>query len=114
MDSFTAALDSVDKRLKRQIYGLEEAGIITLKTTERAAGEGRDGGPGAPAATAITDRNHVEPDGVGKIGPLDVGWLNANSSTVERDKEIELWTRLKEHLETVATENGPNADQMQE
>jgi hypothetical protein len=35
MDTFLTTLHSVDVRLKRQIMGLEEAGIISLKSADR-------------------------------------------------------------------------------
>ncbi len=87
MDAFLKTLHSIDVRLKRQILGLEEAGIVSLK-------EGKGGG-GAPSAS-------LEPNGVGNIGGLDVGWLNSRSSKVERTMEAELWTKAREHLQAVA------------
>ncbi|KAJ9142612.1 hypothetical protein NKR23_g6984 [Pleurostoma richardsiae] len=85
VDAFLATLHSVDVRLKRQIMGLEEAGIVTLKD--------------AKAASAATG---IEPDGVGNIGGLDVGWLNSRGNKVERDMEAELWTKARAHLEGLA------------
>lgn len=104
MNAFMSTLHSVDVRLKRQIWGLEEAGIITLKS----AREGADGsssnaaGSGGASAANTAIKTNLEPDGVGKIGGLDVGWLNARSSKVERDMEAELWTGMRKHLESVA------------
>ncbi len=114
MDSVIVMLHSVDTRLKRQIYGLEEAGIITLPTAAQRAEEGGGGTTGAPGGVTGADavKASLKPDGVGKIGNLDVGILNANSSTVERDMESELWTRLREHLER-ATQDGTEGDPME-
>lgn len=94
MYDFIAAVDSVDKRLKRQLYGLEEAGIIKLR--------GPAGAPGGMGADPVSS---LEPDGAGKIGELDVGQLNAGSSTVERDMERELWETATGHLLRVVGRN---------
>ncbi len=85
MDAFLATLHSVDVRLKRQILGLEEGGIISLKDSKLG------GGGGSTAS--------LEPNGVGEIGKLDVGWLNSRSSAVDRLMEATLWTRAREFLE---------------
>lgn len=104
MSAFMATLHSVDVRLKRQIWGLEEAGIITLKgARDGADGSAAAAGPAAGAhASSLAAKTNLEPDGVGKVGGLDVGWLNARSSKVERDMEAELWTGMRKHLESVA------------
>ncbi|KAK3399075.1 mediator complex protein-domain-containing protein [Sordaria brevicollis] len=43
--TFLSTLDRVDKQLRRQIYAMEEAGIINLRSSSNAAasGEGEDG-----------------------------------------------------------------------
>jgi hypothetical protein len=79
MDKFLSTLHSVDVRIKRQIMGLEEAGVVSLKDSKGATS--------------------LEPNGVGQIGDLDVGWLNSRSDKVERDMEIELWRTAREQLE---------------
>lgn len=82
MDGFLTTLHSVDVRLKRQIWALEEDGIISLKEA-KATG------------------SSLEPNGVGDIGKLDVGYLNSRSSKVDRDMESELWQRLRTSLENM-------------
>ncbi|CAK7207764.1 hypothetical protein SEUCBS139899_010577 [Sporothrix eucalyptigena] len=82
MDSFLTTLHSVDVRLKRQIWGLEEAGIISLKESK---------------ASGVS----LEPNGVGDIGNLDVGWLNSRSNKVDRDMEAELWSSMKATMESL-------------
>jgi hypothetical protein len=114
MNAFITTLHSVDVRLKRQIWALEEAGIISLKSTREPAAEGsgaaENGGTGqAAAATAAGGddaggaalKTGLGPDGVGKVGGLDVGWLNARSSKVERDMEAELWTEIREYFDGI-------------
>ena len=102
MNAFISTLHSVDVRLKRQIWGLEEAGVITLK----GGGEGEAKGSGKEETSGI--KTNLEPDGVGKMGGLDVGWLNARSSKVERDMEAELWTGTRRLLK--GEQNGREGD----
>lgn len=114
MNKFLSTLHSVDARLKRQILGLDEAGIISLPRNKDAAAatakenkakDGEDGGGGGLQAAA-TPRPALEPDGVGKVGDLDVGWLNSRSNQVEREMEAELWTKARSHLETLSAVAG--------
>lgn len=100
MNAFIATLHSVDVRLKRQIWGLEEAGVITLKGSREEKDENGTAGTAGGRSEAGA-KTKLKPDGVGKIGGLDVGWLNARSSKVERDMEAELWTGMRKHLEGI-------------
>ncbi|KAF7545759.1 hypothetical protein G7046_g9484 [Stylonectria norvegica] len=84
-DSFVKTLHSIDVRMKRQIFALEEAGIVNLSTPLR-----QDRQAQAKAS--------LKPSGVGTIGKLDVGWLNSRGSRVERDMEGELWSKAKDLL----------------
>lgn len=95
MDKFLSILHSVDVRLKRQIWGLEEAGILKDKPKEDAT----SGGP----------KPVLEPNGLGMLGSLDVGWLNSRSNQVEREMEAELWTGARTHLETVVGSSGADS-----
>ena len=96
-DSFLTTLHSVDVRMKRQILALEEAGILNLSNAPR-----QDPSSGARAS--------LQPNGVGTVGNLDVGWLNSRSTRVERDMEAELWREAKRFLETEqdSNENAPS------
>lgn len=96
MEKFLNTLRSVDVRLKRQIFGLEEAGILTL---DKAKPKDEEGGA----------RPSLEPNGLGMVGNLDVGWLNSRSNQVEREMEAELWTKAREHLASLAGGSGPGA-----
>ncbi|KAF5496483.1 hypothetical protein CGCF413_v008844 [Colletotrichum fructicola] len=85
MDSLLSTLHTVDVHMKRQIMGLEEAGIIKLRndaSKERQVVMNED--------AKIVARPSLEPNGVGTIGNLDVGWLNSRNNKVERDMEAEL------------------------
>lgn len=114
MNAFMSALHSVDVRLKRQIWGLEEAGIVTLRGADRReqVAEGGGAGPagpgGGPAGAGGVGggaggpgKGSLEPNGVGNMGVLDVGWLNARSNKVERVMESELWAGARQHLEGI-------------
>lgn len=112
MNSFMKTLHSVDVRLKRQIWALEEAGIITIKGADRReqgaeaaalAGSGGAAGPGAaaPGGVGSSTKGSLEPNGIGQMGTLDVGWLNSRSNKVERVMESELWTGARQHLEGI-------------
>ncbi|KAK4211016.1 mediator complex, subunit Med11 [Rhypophila decipiens] len=131
---FIETLDRIDKLLKRQIFALEEAGIITLRGSSDRAAATADGSMSNDSANqsfnqsfnsagtssqqdgAIGSRTKgpvasLDPDGMGRYGKLDTGVLNIASNTVERDMESELWKRAKEHLTKVAANQG---DRMQE
>ncbi|KAK2039400.1 mediator complex protein [Colletotrichum somersetense] len=114
MDALLSTLHAVDVHMKRQIMGLEEAGIIKLRAGGGGgAGGGGPGDGGAPGdkTTAggrqvvmnedakIVARASLEPNGVGTIGNLDVGWLNSRNNKVERDMEAELWAKMRDFLE---------------
>lgn len=96
MNKFLSTLHSVDARLKRQILGLDEAGIISLPSNKDAAKDKPKDDDGPVSKPAL------EPNGVGMVGDLDVGWLNSRSNQVEREMEAELWTKARTHLETLS------------
>ncbi|KAI9155180.1 hypothetical protein HJFPF1_07756 [Paramyrothecium foliicola] len=87
-DSFLDALHGIDVRMKRQIFALEEAGIVNLSSVTR-----QDAASAAPKAS-------LKPNGSGTVGNLDVGWLNSRSTKVERDMEAELWDKARKFLES--------------
>ncbi|EEH16124.2 hypothetical protein PABG_06211 [Paracoccidioides brasiliensis Pb03] len=74
---YFALLSSIDVRLRRQVYALEEASIIRPDSAETAGGGG-----GGTTFTVSTS---------GGINPLDTSWLNSRKDTVGKDKEAELW-----------------------
>ncbi|KAK1964384.1 mediator complex protein [Colletotrichum sublineola] len=89
MDALLSTLHAVDVHMKRQIMGLEEAGIIKLRGDGVVMNED----------AKIVARASLEPNGVGTIGNLDVGWLNSRNNKVERDMEAELWAKMRDFLE---------------
>lgn len=100
---YFALLSSVEVRLHRQIYALEEADII-------------------PAEAAIKDQQLTVPPGLaahtnvpnppitkqtaasksastgGGLGALDVGWLNSRNDNVGKEMEAELWGEAKDFM----------------
>jgi len=93
MDEFLQTLQQVNVGMKRQIWGLEEAGIISLG---KKAANNKDESSETQANNA---RNRLlEPDGSGKIGGLDVGWLNSRSNKVEKEMEADLWGEAEDIL----------------
>ncbi|TVY60907.1 hypothetical protein LSUE1_G008147, partial [Lachnellula suecica] len=88
-ETYLKTLQKVDIGLKRQIWGLEEAGIIPA---DKAKGKEKEGKDLFAAGGKKQDGKVVE--GVvaeGGMGKLDIGWLNSRSGRVERDMEAELW-----------------------
>ncbi len=80
--TYFSALSSIEVRLRRQVYALEEAGLI------------------APDVDRDTKRGQIlgseERGAVIAGGPLDVSWLNARASNaVEKQREKELWARAR-------------------
>jgi len=92
-NTYLKALHSVDVRLKRQIYGLHEAGIITMAKEPPSRSDGQN-----------PDTSRVAGDNVA----LDVGWLNSRSGKVGRDMEAELWVKARTFLETLEEKKKKN------
>ena len=88
MDAFVSTLHYIDVHLKRQILGLEEAGIIDLSND----------------AEANAEKGDVRPTAVGTVGGLDIGWLNSRGDRVERGMEGELWEKGRGFLERIKRE----------
>jgi hypothetical protein len=87
-NTYLEGLHSVDVRLKRQIYGLQEAGIIAM----------------AKESPSRSDGQNLETSRVaGDNAALDVGWLNSRSGKVGRDMEAELWAKARTFLEALET-----------
>ncbi|RHZ66332.1 mediator of RNA polymerase II transcription subunit 11 [Aspergillus thermomutatus] len=80
---YFALLSSIDVRLRRQVYALEEAAILAPESASRT---GDLPGAGGGAAT-------------GASNPLDVSWLNSRKDTVGKDKEAELWAAARQFVE---------------
>jgi hypothetical protein len=92
---YFALLSSIDVRLRRQVYALEEAGIIAPDSAASRAGDTTAaGGAGAGAAT-------------GAVNPLEISWLNSRKDTVGKDKEAELWAGAREFVAKARATHSP-------
>jgi Mediator complex protein len=90
--TYFTILSSIDVRLRRQVYALQEAGLIT-------EGDAKDAKKGASAAGA----------GVGGSaggGQLDLSWLNSRGDQVEKDMEREVWRKAREFIERLLEQRG--------
>ncbi|KAK2737025.1 hypothetical protein FQN57_000474 [Myotisia sp. PD_48] len=76
---YFALLSSISVRLRRQVYALEEAGIIR---------------PEPPGASKLGDAGAVSSG----INPLETSWLNTRKDSVEKDKEAELWAEASKFV----------------
>ncbi|KAL4891234.1 mediator complex protein-domain-containing protein [Aspergillus ambiguus] len=83
---YFALLSSIDVRLRRQVYALEEASILAPESSSRT-GDATGAGIGGPAAA----------------NPLDVSWLNSRKDTVGKDKEAELWAAARGFVEQISS-----------
>ncbi|KAI9724882.1 MAG: hypothetical protein M1812_000158 [Candelaria pacifica] len=102
---YFALLSSIDVRLRRQIYALEEADIISTETPKDSqtslavpAAFAALGG-GAASATPSQTASEKATSAVGGLGSLDVGWLNSRSDTVGKEMEAEIWEKAKNFLQ---------------
>ncbi|KAL4979433.1 mediator complex protein-domain-containing protein [Aspergillus desertorum] len=84
---YFALLSSIDVRLRRQVYALEEASILAPDSPSRTA----DSGSGAAAG--------------GASNPLDVSWLNSRKDTVGKEKEAELWAAARQFVQRINQAN---------
>jgi Mediator complex protein len=102
-NTYLRTLQSVDVRLRRQIYGLEEGDIIPGEKI-KAKTDGQDAPVGGMAAMMAGQGAGVKEEtlisvGEGGMGKLDIGWLNSRSRSVDQDMEAELWARARAFLE---------------
>lgn len=91
---YFSLLSSIDVRLRRQLYAVEEASLFSTDSVSKDAA-----GAGASAVGAVGA-------GSGATNPLDVSWLNSRKDTVGKDKEAELWAAAKGFVELL--DNAPD------
>ncbi|KAJ5573379.1 uncharacterized protein N7459_007806 [Penicillium hispanicum] len=87
---YFALLSSIDVRLRRQVYALEEASVLAPDSSSRAGDATGTGAIGAGGTAG---------SGAGASNPLDISWLNSRKDTVGKDKEAELWTAARRFVE---------------
>ncbi|KAG5289589.1 Med11 superfamily domain-containing protein [Histoplasma ohiense] len=96
---YFALLSSIDVRLRRQVYALEEASIIQPESAEVTAGGTTTTTAAAAAASATSS---------GGVNPLDTSWLNSRKDTVGKDKEAELWAEASNFATQLEKAKGPS------
>jgi len=129
--AFYTHIQAISALLHRQVYALEEAGIIAPSATSdldlqplpppasQVAGRpgllgapgGRPGGVG-PGAGAAAQGGQEQPQMQitnGGLGNLDIGWLNARRDVVGKKKENELWKDIRKRLEELVGEDSVHA-----
>ncbi|KAJ5921603.1 hypothetical protein N7454_009077 [Penicillium verhagenii] len=108
---YFALLSSIDVRLRRQVYALDEAAVLGPEINSRtgdATGTGTGGGTGTTAGSGAA------------TNPLDISWLNSRKDTVGKDKEAELWASTREFVERLdrssvsASQSSGNPDEATE
>ena len=116
-ESFTAAtsqyfslLSSIDVRLRRQVYALEEAKIIQAETASKDSHTNHSQsqtlavpGGGITGPNSQTSKERSAPTN-GGMGHLDVGWLNSRNDKVGKEMEAELWEKAKDLVEVLVSE----------
>lgn len=102
---YFSLLSSIDVRLRRQVYALEEASLSTPDMGSKA-GDATGAGAGAVGTAGA---------GAGATNPLDISWLNSRKDTVGKDKEAELWAAARGFVEQLdKAPNGQNGSTKQE
>ena len=111
---YFATLSSIDVRLRRQIYALEEADIVS---PESAAKETQPKITVPPALAVMGGAQghdfskQAKPEKAsGGLGNLDVGWLNSRNDKVEKEMEAELWAKAREMVERYEKSSGGKRD----
>lgn len=115
---YFALLSSVDVRLRRQIYALEEAEIIPAEAPPKeqpnslsvpSAFAAFGNGPATPSTKQVASSKAVV-GGVG-MGSLDVGWLNSRNDDVGKEKEAELWAEAERFMANVEKDMKSNSEE---
>lgn len=112
VSQYFTLLSSIDVRLRRQIYALEEAGIIAADppAKESSAAPAPQGIFGEAAATTALSQAGSQTASkntsttAGNLGSLDVGWLNSRNDKVGKQMEAELWVRASEFVKRLESE----------
>ncbi|MCJ1261962.1 hypothetical protein MMC22_001831 [Lobaria immixta] len=108
---YFSLLSSVDVRLRRQIYALEEAEIIPAEaaTKEQPTNLVVPSGlaaqaniPNTPATKQVAASKSTSTGG--GLGALDVGWLNSRNDNVGKEMEAELWGKAKDFVKSLEEE----------
>lgn len=113
---YFSLLSSIDIRLRRQIYALEEAEVISTEAPAKdshsnssvpAAFAAFGGGQSStPALQTAAEKSTAST--LGGLGSLDVGWLNSRNDNVGKNMEVELWVKAQDFVRSLIDESrGP-------
>ena len=91
---YFSLLSSVDVRLRRQVYALEEAGILEPESLIANSSFKSETTSGAAAGSSATAAGTA----AGSFNPLEISWLNSRKDTVGKDKEAESWAAAREFV----------------
>lgn len=108
---YFSLLSSIDVRLRRQIYALEEAKIVpaeaALKDVQGSQNTSVTLGAinGAPEVGVASQgsKDRAGPGGSG-LGKLDVAWLNSRNDRVGKEMEAELWAEARDLVQSFTKE----------
>ena len=104
---YFALLSSIDVRLRRQIYALEEADILSPSFAVEKVELLLPGSQGSTSALGSSQGTTGASGGKGVgMGVLDVGWLNSRNDSVGKEMEAELWKGLEGLLKGVEKKIG--------
>ncbi|OKL59289.1 hypothetical protein UA08_05097 [Talaromyces atroroseus] len=93
---YFSLLSSVDVRLRRQVYALEEAGILEPESmTANGSFKSETGNATAPGSAIAAGGTGTA---AGSFNPLEISWLNSRKDTVGKDKEAESWAAAREFV----------------
>lgn len=106
---YFSLLSSIDVRLRRQIYALEEADILSPSSSAVEKVELQlPSSQGSTSALGSSQGTTGASGGKGRagMGLLDVGWLNSRNDSVGKEMEAELWRELEGLLEEAEKKMG--------
>ncbi|SZF01496.1 unnamed protein product [Blumeria hordei] len=95
-NTYLCTLQIIDIGLHRQIYGLEQAGIIPADKTKKERSS-TEAFMTASVANRSMERDSLQVEG--GMGKFDIGLLNSQSGRILRDLEAELWEKARCLLE---------------
>lgn len=106
---YFSLLSSIDVRLRRQVYALEEAEIIPAEAVKEQqtslavpsifAHLGSPQNSSSPKQPPLSKSVHIG----GGLGTLDVGWLNSRNDNVGKEMEAELWAKAEDFVKELET-----------
>lgn len=100
-NDYFGRLSSIDTRLRKQIYALEDAEIVPAEASVRSAATSQTVSAGITALKGGPNKASTadKPKNVGAtLGNLDVGWLNSRNDSMKQKMKTDLWKAAQAHL----------------